>query len=146
MIRVWIADVTPLYEKKCYSRYYEGLPSFRKEKADALKYLSRREQSVGVWALWEKMRHTYDLEENVSFNLSHSGSWVMCAAQTEGEGARVGCDIEKIGQLRINVAERRFCREEYEEIEEFVYALDIKNGYMQDLGEHEEEFVPKWED
>ena len=36
MIRVWIADVTPLYEKKCYSRYYEGLPSFRKEKADAL--------------------------------------------------------------------------------------------------------------
>lgn len=116
MIRVWIADVTPLYEKKCYSRYYEGLPSFRKEKADALKYLSRRVQSVGVWALWEKMRHTYDLEENVSFNLSHSGSWVMCAAQTEGEGARVGCDIEKIGQLRINVAERRFCREEYEEI------------------------------
>lgn len=116
MIRVWIADVTPLYEKKCYSRYYEGLPSFRKEKADALKYLSRRVQSVGVWALWEKMRHTYDLEENVSFNLSHSGSWVMCAAQTEGEGARVGCDIEKIGQLRINVAERRFCRAEYEEI------------------------------
>ena len=116
MIRVWIADVTPLYEKKCYSRYYEGLPSFRKEKADALKYLSRRVQSVGVWALWEKMRHTYDLEENVSFNLSHSGSWVMCAAQTEGEGARVGCDIEKIGQLRINVAERRFCREEYESV------------------------------
>lgn len=41
---------------------------------------------------------------------------------------------------------RKLTKEEYEEIEEFVYVLDIKNGYMQDLGEHEEEFVPKWED
>lgn len=116
MIRTWVADVTPLYQKECYNRYYEGLPSFRKEKADALKYLSRRVQSVGVWALWEKMRLTYDLGENVSFNLSHSGSWVMCTAQTEGKYAQVGCDIEEIGQLKLNVAKRRFCREEYEEI------------------------------
>ena len=28
--------------------------------------------------------------------------------------------------------------------ENYVYELDIKNGYMQDLGEHEEEYVPKW--
>lgn len=41
---------------------------------------------------------------------------------------------------------RKLTKEEYDEIEEFVYVLDIKNGYMQDLGEHEEEFVPKWED
>ena len=34
---------------------------------------------------------------------------------------------------------------EYEEIEKYVLELDIQNGYMQDLGEHEEEYVPKWE-
>lgn len=117
MIRTWIADVTPLYDKKCYNRYYKGLPSFRKEKADALKYLSGKVQSVGVWMLWEKMRSRYGLPDNASFNLSHSGDWVMCAAQTEGAQAhQVGCDIEKIGIPRFKVAERRFCREEYERI------------------------------
>ncbi len=40
---------------------------------------------------------------------------------------------------------RKLTKEEYEEIEQYVYELDIKNGYMQELGEHEEEYVPKWE-
>ena len=118
MIRVWIADVTPLYEEKCYKRYYEGLPSFRKEKADALKYLSKKAQSVGAWVLWEKMKSRYGLEDDTVYNLSHSGAWVMCAAQ-EGNSdgsVRVGCDIEKTGQMRLQVARRLFCREEYERI------------------------------
>ena len=40
---------------------------------------------------------------------------------------------------------RKLTKEEYKEIEEYVYDLNTKNGYMQDLGEHEEEYVPKWE-
>lgn len=40
---------------------------------------------------------------------------------------------------------RKLTKEEYEKIENFVYELNIENGYMQDLGEHEEEYVPKWE-
>jgi len=39
---------------------------------------------------------------------------------------------------------RKLTKEEYEEIEEFVYSLNIENGYMQDLGEHEEEYVPNF--
>ena len=37
---------------------------------------------------------------------------------------------------------RKLTQKEYEEIENFIYELDIKNGYMQELGEHEEEYVP----
>lgn len=37
---------------------------------------------------------------------------------------------------------RKITKQEYKEIENFVYELDIKNGYMQELGEHEEEYVP----
>ena len=40
---------------------------------------------------------------------------------------------------------RKLTKEEYEKIENYEYELDLKNGYMQDLGEHEEEYVPKWE-
>lgn len=42
----------------------------------------------------------------------------------------------------INELNRKLTREEYEEIENFVYELDITNGYMQDLGDHEEKYVP----
>ena len=41
---------------------------------------------------------------------------------------------------------RKLTKEEYLEIEQYVYKLNIKNGYMQELGEHEEEYVPKWEE
>ncbi len=39
---------------------------------------------------------------------------------------------------------RKLTKEEYEEIENFVYDLNIENGYMQELGEHEEEYVPNF--
>lgn len=46
---------------------------------------------------------------------------------------------------KIEALNRKLTNEEYQQIEEYVYELDIKNGYMQELGEHEEEYVPKWE-
>ena len=40
---------------------------------------------------------------------------------------------------------RKLTKEEYEQIENYLYRLDIENGYIQELGEHEEEYVPKWD-
>ena len=40
---------------------------------------------------------------------------------------------------------RKLNKEEYEEIESYLYRLNLENGYIQELGEHEEEYVPKWE-
>lgn len=40
---------------------------------------------------------------------------------------------------------RKLNKKEYKQIEEYFYLLDLKNGYMQELGEHEEEYVPRWE-
>lgn len=37
---------------------------------------------------------------------------------------------------------RKLTKKEYKEIEEYLYTLDLRNGYMQELGEHEEEYVP----
>ena len=39
---------------------------------------------------------------------------------------------------------RKLTKEEYEQIEYYVYELNIENGYMQELGEHEEEYVPNF--
>lgn len=40
---------------------------------------------------------------------------------------------------------RKLTKEEYSEVEQYLYDLDIENGYIQELGEHEEEYVPKWD-
>ena len=40
---------------------------------------------------------------------------------------------------------RKLTRREYNEVQEYFYLLNFKNGYMQELGEHEEEYVPNWE-
>lgn len=40
---------------------------------------------------------------------------------------------------------RKITKKEYKKVEDYLYLLDIKNGYMQDLGKHEEEYVPKFE-
>ena len=37
---------------------------------------------------------------------------------------------------------RKLTNREYTEIENYLYMLNIENGYMQDLGQHEEEYVP----
>lgn len=45
-------------------------------------------------------------------------------------------DIEKLN--------RKITKKEYKEIENFLYFLNLENGYIQELGEHEEEYVPNF--
>lgn len=40
---------------------------------------------------------------------------------------------------------RKLTKAEYEEIEQYLYSLNLENGYIQELGEHEEEYVPKFD-
>ena len=40
---------------------------------------------------------------------------------------------------------RKLNKKEFKEIENYlIYKLNLQNGYIQELGEHEEEYVPKW--
>lgn len=40
---------------------------------------------------------------------------------------------------------RKLTKQEWKEIEDYIEKLDIQNGFIQELGEHEEEYVPKWD-
>ena len=46
---------------------------------------------------------------------------------------------------KIDELNRKLTQKEYEEVENYLYDLELENGYIQELGEHEEEYVPKWE-
>jgi len=41
---------------------------------------------------------------------------------------------------------RKLTKDEYREIEEYLYTLNLENGYIQELGEHEEEYVPEFKE
>ena len=40
---------------------------------------------------------------------------------------------------------RKLIKEEFEEIENYVYKLNLKNGYVQFLEENEEQYVPEFD-
>ena len=41
-----------------------------------------------------------------------------------------------------NLINRKLSKKEYKEVLNYLYSLDLENGYIQELGEHEEEYVP----
>ncbi len=43
-----------------------------------------------------------------------------------------------------NKINRKLTNNEWKKIKDYIEKLDIQNGYFQELGEHEEEYVPKW--
>lgn len=40
---------------------------------------------------------------------------------------------------------RKLTKKEYKEVEQYLYSLNLENGYIQELGEHEEEYVPEFD-
>ena len=40
---------------------------------------------------------------------------------------------------------RKITKREYKKVEDFLYSLDLENGYIQECGKNEEIYVPKWE-
>jgi len=40
---------------------------------------------------------------------------------------------------------RKLTQEEWQEIEKYIEKIGLENGFIQELGEHEEEYVPNWD-
>ncbi len=43
-----------------------------------------------------------------------------------------------------NLINRKLTKKEYKEVLNYLYSLNLKNGYFQELGNHEEEYVPNF--
>lgn len=44
-----------------------------------------------------------------------------------------------------NLINRKLTKKEFKEIEKYLYSLNLENGYIQEIGENEENFVPKFD-
>lgn len=152
-------DVSPLRSPECYAAAYAELSDERKQKTDAFRFEKDKLLSVGAGRLLqktltdfgvapEKQQFTRDkngkpvltAQNGVFFNLSHAGTYVLCAAAN----APVGCDIEDIRTAKTALAQKIFSPAEYADIlagktdeeraERFFRLWTLRESYMKFTG------------
>ncbi len=125
--KIYIADTTPLLNEDYYNNAVNKLPAWRKEKAARYKSASGRATSAGAFlllmhALESQGLYIPELEfiygehkkpylkdhDDIYFNLSHSGSRVMCII---GDSEN-GCDVQNIEKSGDKIAARFFSENE----------------------------------
>ncbi len=154
-LKVYIADISPLYDEKIYSYYYEKSIPHRKKKADAIKPQKSKCRSIGAGILLKKALTDVGIPKNlwefknteegrteladaaelmIDFNLSHSGDRVMCVISDR----RVGCDVEEIKENN-KVAKRFFTGTEAELSTDnsrmFTRIWTLKESFIKTTGE-----------
>lgn len=125
-IEVYMADVSPLMDTGRFRRLYDRVSAGRKEKTDRMKFMKDKCLSLGAGALLESALAAEGIHDftmattqnakpcllhypDVHFNLSHSGTKVMCAVSD----AEIGCDVEEVNEISMEIARRFFFAEEY---------------------------------
>ena len=127
---LYAAAVASLTDAELYAVAYAAASPARREKVDRLRFKKDQQLSLGAELL---LRHAlrceglggvpleftygaqgkpYLKDGGVYFSLSHSGEYVLCALAP----CEVGCDVEKITPIDLNIARRFFFRSEYADI------------------------------
>lgn len=139
-VKIYIADVTMLQDEELYTKMYTRLDSARRSKADRFLFAKDKRLSVGAGILLlyalqqEKVENAsfvvgpngkpyLDGEDNLFFNLSHSGNMVMCALSEQ----EIGCDVEQMAAFEHELAEYVMTEQE----QSLIYGSDGENARQQ---------------
>ena len=127
---LYTASVAPLADAAHYAAAYAAVSPARREKTDRFRFEKDRQLSLGAELLLRHALRAEGLDElpmtftygaqgkpqfkdgGVYFNLSHSGEYVLCVLAPY----EVGCDVEQITPIDLNIARRFFFRSEYDDI------------------------------
>lgn len=155
MMDYYLRRVDSLPDPRENSAVLQGIPDWRVEYILRYLHACDRKLSLGAWRLMEEIlkRHGFSAEnvtlglngkpecKGVYFNLSHSGDMVLCVI---GD-VPVGCDIEKVTDAPLEVADRYFGEEEQRYIDEvqndpevnrrFFRLWTMKESYLKMTGE-----------
>ncbi|MCD8077855.1 MAG: 4'-phosphopantetheinyl transferase superfamily protein [Lachnospiraceae bacterium] len=134
MVRVYVAELTGWRKQGLPAEAAAALSAERRDRwerqkghsgalqsaaAELLLRRALREQEIPLpvpW-LWERTEGGKPFVQGltgITFNLSHSGRYVVCALAREP----VGVDVQMIPDRERCATVRRFCREEMQEVEE----------------------------
>lgn len=127
---LYAADAASLADAQLYARSLNAVSPLRRQKAERLADVRDRRLSIGAelllrCALRDAGIGEFPLEfgfgpqgkphlkdHSISFSLSHSGQYALCAVGA----CDVGCDVEKIRPIDLKLAKRFFAPSEYDDI------------------------------
>ena len=152
---LYICNTNVLDNKEVYDKAYNSLSKQRKEKVDKFKFLKDKKLSILSEILLKKafsslninssFNYQYNkqgkphLEDigNIKFNISHSGEYAICLLSND----EVGCDIEEIKDINLNIASKFFYNTEYtnifnsnNKIDTFYRYWTLKESFIKSLG------------
>ena len=126
MNKIYIARTEELKNDMLFGRLYNAASRTRREKtdnlifrkdkmlslaADALMRKALSDRGISDFALeYGKNGKPYIKDKDIYFNLSHSENTVMCAVSD----MEIGCDVEKVTDIDLEIAKRFFHCAEYE--------------------------------
>ncbi len=145
MIDAYFLDVNNLNDDLLFKKYYDNTSNTRKNKIDRLEYREDKNLSLGASILIDFGLKKFGLNEynmqygelkcgkpyffnkpSIFFNVSHSYDKVMVTfSDTE-----IGCDIERIKTIDLNIAKRFFCEKEYNYIISKNNQYEIENSFF----------------
>lgn len=145
MVKIYIADTTPLADELLYRKLYDSLDVDRRSKADhflfpkdkrlcvaagTLLRATLREEHISEYTLARHPNGKPYLAENerLCFNLSHSGQMVMCALSD----SEVGCDVEQKGPFDPALAAHVMTQQ------------DLQRIYQEEAGNRADIFFRLW--
>lgn len=123
--KVFIFDVTKLKNETLFSKFYNLMPEYRKNKIDCLVQEKDKILSLGAGILFRDAMLSIGIEEDpeiiyengkpmlrdysdIFFNISHSGNKVVLVISSN----EVGCDIERIKSERKSIVDRCYTKSE----------------------------------
>ena len=125
--RVYTADVAPLASSAFFEAARDRMPPWRREKIDRFRFPEGKRLSLGAGLLLDRALASAGLDASaepiavgaygkpylpkhpdIRFNLSHSGTRVLCVLSD----LECGCDVEKIGSGSPALVRRFFAEEE----------------------------------
>lgn len=133
MYKLFFANATTYLDEKAFKDGYKKVSSYRKAKIDALKQPEDKARSLAAGILLEQVLDEYGLTELIDcikdgehgkpyfdcedtafpgprmyFSLSHSGDYAMVGIAD----CEIGVDIQKMKELKEDIASRCFCEAE----------------------------------
>ncbi len=143
--QIFFSDVSDID----YDFYFDLMPQDRQERTKKFRFEKDKRLSAGAWGLFQKVLEInkiknqkfyknehgkiYCEKENFYFNLSHSGTMVMCAVSEK----EIGCDTEEIKQNNTKLSERFFTPGEQKSIKtdrDFYRIWTLKESFIKCLG------------
>ena len=131
MLKTYFYDVSELDDDAIFEKYMREVSEYRKAKTEKMRFRKDKKLSLGagiligrglcefglrecdmVYGTRENGKPFFENAPELRFNVSHSGTMVMCAFSD----VEVGCDIEKIAEADMKIARRFFCEEEFDAI------------------------------